>query len=86
MSGDYKVVKDTGVETIQGVTMKTTGFVVYGQNTCVTYNFSCEEVDRLGILFTHYFYLIPMRPNFVINYKEQSLTTIKVLKKILLFK
>ncbi len=35
-----------GVDAIKGVFMKTAGFVVYGQNTCVTYNFRCEEVDR----------------------------------------
>jgi hypothetical protein len=46
MSGDYKVVKDTGVETIEGVCMKLSGFIVYGQNTCVTYNFHSEEIDR----------------------------------------
>jgi hypothetical protein len=45
--GDYKVIKEgLGVDAIKGVFMKTAGFVVYGQNTCVTYNFRCEEVDR----------------------------------------
>ena len=77
MSGDYKVVKDTGVETIQGVTMKTTGFVVYGQNTCVTYNFSCEEVDRLGALFIHYSHKQQYHANKICHklLSIQSLTT-----------
>ncbi len=45
--GDYKVIKEgLGLDAIKGVFVKTAGFVVYGQNTCVTYNFRCEEVDR----------------------------------------